>query len=99
VTLQEPREERVAGLVIALTTAERAARIFQGGKISPSEWLLTTVEALAVMECSGDFDGDAVCPECECFRDLSGRHDETCIVGIAAEAWRRFTQKGEHDAT
>ena len=79
----EPREERVAGLVGALRLTS------QPFPSSIDAWLLTTVEALA--RSSYEY-GVRVCAECRWFES----HSDDCVTGISAEAWRRFTQKGEH---
>ena len=83
---QTTREERVAGLVGALRLT---AQPFPS---SIDAWLLITVEALAGL-------GEHVsCPICHLAPRKAGHH-KTCTVGIASEAWRRFTQKGEHGGT
>ena len=80
----EPREERVAGLVGALRLT---AQPFPS---SIDAWLLITVEALAGLEWSG---ADGFCPKCGANLLQPFGHDDTCTVGLAAEAWRRVTNE------
>jgi len=81
------REERVASLLDRL----QAAKIFAAAlpETNTSRWLLITVEALA-----GLVAPETVCPVCPAY--YHEKHDDDCVPGIAHEAWRRFTAKGEH---
>ena len=75
------REERVAGLVRTLEDARET---------TTRAWLLATVEALAGLEWCG---ADGFCPKCGANLLQPLGHDDTCTVGIAASAWRRFTNE------
>jgi len=102
----EPREERVAQLARTLEWASgitKACDLYVSrAKLGPcttdahhaGRALLTTVEALAGCKVE-DLEGYEFCAECG---ELEPQHHETCLHGISAEAWRRFTQRGEHDA-
>ena len=78
------REERVAGLVETLEWISHWPT-----RLAAERWLLNTVEALA--RSSYEY-GVRVCAECRWFES----HSDDCVTGISAEAWRRFTAKGEH---
>ena len=87
----DTREERVAELAETLYWAQMFGGRSADPKSYPSQTcaaLLTTVEALAGL-------GNRLknCPECDW---MTRHHQSECTVGIASEAWRRFTQKGEH---
>jgi len=87
----ETREERVAGLVRSLSLVAKAVEELGPSEAPSSQWLLTTVEALAGLE----WVSNSYCPSCGSERGYE--HLPECTVGLAAEAWRRFTAKGEHE--
>ena len=107
---QVTREERVAALVEVLERARHweAHREYRESNVEvfrdripleqevSAHWLLTTVEALAGVEHRLTAFGFAYCIECG---HAQPDHTEMCIAGISAEAWRRFTAKGEHGGT